>query len=67
MNNIGNVNIEQGNVMNSISNVFVANIFDAIITAQNIPVKYAYALVLVMFSNIKNTSLKIQDIKFFAY
>lgn len=58
INNIGNVNIEHGKAINSNSNVLVANILDTIIEAQNIPVKYAYALVLVIFSNMNNKSFK---------
>ena len=52
MNSIGNVNIEHGKAMNLISSVRVANMLDAIMQAQNIPARNAYALVLFMFSNI---------------
>ena len=52
MNNTGNVNIEHGRAINSNSNVLVANILETIIEAQNIPIRYAYTLVLVLFSNI---------------
>ena len=52
INSIGNVNIEHGNAMKLISIVRVANMLDAIMQAQNIPARYAYALVLLMFSNM---------------
>lgn len=54
MNSTGNVSIEHGNTINSISNVLVASILDMIMNAQNTPAKYAYALAFVTFSNIKS-------------
>ncbi|WP_292883621.1 hypothetical protein, partial [Methanobrevibacter sp. UBA188] len=59
MNNTGNVNIEHGRAINSNSNVLVANILETIIEAQNIPIRYAYTLVLVLFSNIITNPLDI--------
>ena len=52
MKSMGNVNIEQGKAMKLISIVRVANMLDVIIQAKNIPARYAYTLVLFMFSNI---------------
>ena len=57
INRIGNVNIEHGKAMKLISKVRVANILDAIMQAQNIPARYAYALVLFMFSNIQKSPI----------
>ena len=51
---IGNVNIEHGNAMKLIYSVRVANMLDAIMHAKNIPVRYAYTVVLFMFSNISS-------------
>ena len=59
INNTGNVNIEHGKAINSNSNVLVANILDTITEAQNIPAKYEYALVLVIFLNMNNKSFNV--------
>ena len=59
MKSIGNVSIEHGKAMKPISSVRVANMLDAIIQAKNIPVRYAYTVVLFIFSNIKSPVTKI--------
>ena len=56
-NSIGNVKIEHGKAMKLISRVRVANMLDAIMQAQNIPARYAYILVLFMFSNIQKSPI----------
>lgn len=54
INNAGNVNMPQGNIIQPIFNVLVPRIFDMIIKAQNIPTNNEYILVFVRFSNINN-------------
>ena len=56
-NSIGNVNIEHGKAIKLISSVRVANMLDAIMQAQNIPVRYVYTLVLFIFSNIQKSPI----------
>ena len=56
-NSIGKANIEHGKAMILISSVRVANMLDAIMHAQNIPARYAYALVLFIFSNIQKSPI----------
>ncbi len=48
----GNVNMEQGRIIQSTFSVLVPKILDMIINAQNIPVNREYNLDFVKFSNI---------------